>query len=117
MSPISLDAFAKQYPDLRDTFTRLSGWLRNHPGEVIVPKKVAREVRGVDPVSLANALVVLTTNGLLHRFYRVITPSGVEADGEFEDLADIPPKLPDRFEHYFDTAEADIVPVFRREQI
>jgi hypothetical protein len=71
----------------------------------------------MDLVSLATALVLLARNGFVHRFYRVITPSGVEADGEFEDLSEIPPRMPDRFENYFDTAEADVVPVFRRERI
>jgi hypothetical protein len=43
----------------------------------------------------------------------VVTPAGVLADGEFEDPTGIPEKLPDRFEHYFDTSDAEIVPMFR----
>lgn len=45
--------------------------------------------------------------------YKVLTPDGVYADGEWATLEAIPAKLPDRSEHYFDTAEADkiLVPV------
>lgn len=43
--------------------------------------------------------------------YKVKTPSGVFADGEWDDPSQIPPKLPDRFEHYFETAEAEILKV------
>ncbi len=51
--------------------------------------------------------------GVLQRTYAVLTPDGVLAEGEYADPQDIPDTLPDRFEHYFRTAEADIVPVFR----
>jgi hypothetical protein len=44
----------------------------------------------------------------------VLTPSGVYADGEFEDPTKIPEKLPDRRENYFDTAESDVVPIFKK---
>jgi hypothetical protein len=45
---------------------------------------------------------------------KVATPSGVLAEPEFNDPRDIPDKLPDRRERYFETSDADIVPVFRR---
>jgi len=41
--------------------------------------------------------------------YKVKTPSGVLADGEWERIEDIPEKIPDRFEYYFETAEAEII--------
>lgn len=43
--------------------------------------------------------------------FRVLTPSGVYAEGEWERREDIPAKIPDRWEHYFETADADILEV------
>ena len=37
--------------------------------------------------------------------FKVRTPSGVWANGQWARREDIPVKLPDRFEHYFETAE------------
>jgi hypothetical protein len=44
----------------------------------------------------------------------VLTPSGVLAEGEFEDPTKIPEKLADRFNRYFDTSDSDVVPLFKR---
>ena len=77
---------------------------------------LARQLGEVDAYDLASALVLLTEAGVLVRRFKVIAPSGAYADGEFENLAQIPERLPDRFNNYFDTAEADVTPVFRREQ-
>lgn len=43
--------------------------------------------------------------------YRVLTPSGVMAEGEWDNMADIPRVLPDRFERYFETYETETVKV------
>ena len=43
--------------------------------------------------------------------YRVLTPSGVLADGEWMRREDIPARIPDRFNNYFETAEAEIIEV------
>lgn len=40
--------------------------------------------------------------------YKVKTPSGVLTDGEWSHIGDIPDRLPDRRERYFDTNEADV---------
>lgn len=50
------------------------------------------------------------------RVFKVKTPSGVFADGEWGNRSEIPAKLPDRFEQYFDTAEAEIVEVLVSEK-
>jgi hypothetical protein len=41
--------------------------------------------------------------------FRILTPSGVQAEGEWDTLEEIPARLPDRFNHYFDTEDADVV--------
>jgi hypothetical protein len=113
MSQTSLDALAEQHPDLREAIRRVGAWLTEHPNQIIIPSKVG----GVDAFALASALMLLTRKGFLHRLYKVKTPSGVYADGEFEDVAAIPPRLADRFNNYFDTADADITPVFARGKV
>jgi hypothetical protein len=75
--------------------------------------KVARDLREVKTTDLAMAFTLLLKAGLLKRVYKVLTPAGVFADAEFDSPSVIPEKLPDRFEQYFDTSEAEIVPVFR----
>lgn len=41
--------------------------------------------------------------------FRVLTPSGVIADGFWERREDIPARIPDRGNHYFDTDDAEII--------
>lgn len=114
MSQINFAALASEHPEHRRALHELETWMNRHREiPVINPRDIAREVRGVDPIALATALTLLVRVGVLQRVYKVTTPSGVLADGEFDDPTKIPSKLPDRFEHYFDTAESDVVPVFR----
>ncbi len=114
MSPINLGTLEKQHPKYARALRRLQVWIDNHAQErVINPKKVAREVRDVTTADLAVALTLMLKAGLARRVYKVVTPAGVLADAEFDDPTVIPEKLPDRFEHYFDTSDAEIVPMFR----
>ena len=113
MSQINFDALAREHPELRIALKRLGIWLKEHPDPIIIPSKIS----GVEAYALASALMLLAKSGVLHRLYKVKTPSGVYADGVFEDVSEIPERLPDRFNNYFDTAEADITPVFAREGV
>lgn len=74
---------------------------------------LAKDLPDVTSPALAGTLILLVREGVLQRTYAVLTPDGVLAEREFADPHDIPDTLPDRFEHYFNTAESDIVPVFR----
>jgi hypothetical protein len=74
---------------------------------------LAREIP-LDPKELTDALTLLVNAGVLRLVYKVTTPSGVLAEPEFNDPREIPEKLPDRRERYFETSEADIVPIFKR---
>jgi hypothetical protein len=114
MSPINFEDLAKRHPEHMYALHKLEEWMGRHKGvRVINPETLAKEIRGIDPTALALALTLLVKVGLFRRVYKVITPSGVLADEEFDDPTKIPPRLPDRFEHYFDTAESDVVPIFR----
>jgi hypothetical protein len=114
MSQINFEALAKQHPEYKRALRKLDSWLTGHPAlRVINPKLLAKEISGVDKAELAAALMLLEQAGHLKRVYKVLTPSGVLAEGEFQDPAEIPKRLPDRFENYFDTAEADVLPIFK----
>jgi hypothetical protein len=114
MSPINLEVLAKQHPDYEHALRALQSWIAAHEQErVINPMKVAKDLRQVNTTDLAMAFTLLVRAGLLKRIYKVMTPAGVLADGEFDNPTIIPEKLPDRFERYFDTSDAEIVPVFR----
>jgi hypothetical protein len=76
---------------------------------------LSKQLGGIDAYDLSLALMLLTQAGVLVKRYKVVTPSGAYAEGEFDQLSEIPERLPDRFNNYFDTAEADITPIFRRE--
>jgi hypothetical protein len=86
-----------------------------HPSErVLNPLKLWRDIRTTGPADLTVALTLLVEAGELRRVYKVLTPSGVLASEEFDDPTTIPERLPDRFEHYFETSDADVIPIFRR---
>lgn len=115
MSPINFDALINEHPESERALRILQKWMRAHSdAQVINPTSLAREVRNIDPVSLASALTLLERIGFLRRVYKVLTPSGVFTDQEFDDPTKIPEKLPDRRENYFDTAEADVIPIFKK---
>jgi hypothetical protein len=114
MSRINLEALAKQHPDYASALRSLQSWIDAHDQErVINPMRVAKDLREVNTTDLAMAFTLLLEAGLLKRVYKVLTPAGVLADAEFDNPAAIPEKLPDRFERYFDTSDAEIVPFFR----
>lgn len=113
MSPINFEALAKQHPEYKRALRKLDSWITKHAGvRVINPRVLAKEISGVSAGELAAALTLLERAGHLRRAYKVLTPSGVLADGEFRDPTEIPDRLPDRFENYFDTTEADVLPIF-----
>lgn len=115
MSPINFDALISEHPESKRALRKLEEWLQKHRDvQDINPTVLAREVRDVDPVSLASALTLLVSIGFLRLVYIVLTPSGVYTSQEFDDPTKIPEKLPDRWENYFDTAEADVIPIFKK---
>lgn len=114
MSQINFDALVDEHPELKQALRALKAWMESHRNvHIIIPRILIREVSELDPEALARALRVLTSEGLLQQVYKVVTPNGVLAEGEFEDPTKIPSRLPDRRERYFDTDDADVVPVFR----
>lgn len=111
---MNIKALAREHPESSRLLLKLGSLLKKHrPGSVITPKELARNISG-DPKGLTAALTLLIEAGILRQVYKVTTPSGSLTEEEFEDPRQIPERLPDMWEHYFETAESDIVPVFKR---
>jgi len=114
MSRINFASLASKFPQYKKGLKGIENWLNRHPeARVIDPMVISREMKSIGIDELAQSLTLLEKVGELTRVYKVLTPSGVLADGEFDDPRSIPERLPDRFDQYFDTRESNIVPVFR----
>jgi hypothetical protein len=114
MLPINSEALAREHPEYRNALRRLISWINGQKDlRFINPHGLAKQLSGVNKSELATALTLLERAGYLRLVYKVLTPNGVLADGEFDDPTKIPERLPDRLEHYFDTSEADVVPIFK----
>ncbi|MGA2001287.1 MAG: hypothetical protein ABSG52_14955 [Terriglobales bacterium] len=112
MLPTNFDTLAAEHPQLKRALLEIREWIRTHPDwNVLDPRVLSESLRKVDSFTLAYALHLLVQHGLLRQVYMVVTPSGVLAEGEYDDPKKIPLKVPDRFNNYFETSEADIVPV------
>jgi len=114
MSQSNLDTLVREHPEYRQEIRKVGSWLDSHPESTINPKVVGKDLREIDSTQLAFVLMLLVQAGFLKLTYKVTTPSGVMADGEFDDPTHIPEKLTDRWNRPFDTTDADVVPVFRR---
>ena len=114
MSPINLDDLVKLHPESGRALNRIATWLSRQKVSHIYPSQLARDVRDINEIELATALMLLVSDGQFRIVYKVLTPSGVLTDAEFEDPRTIPSKLPDRWEHYFNTADADVVPIYKK---
>jgi hypothetical protein len=101
-------------PEYKAILNRLERWLGTQHHLTIDPRTLAREWPDVRTEQLAVALQLLVQSGVLRQVFKVLTPNGVLVDAEFDDPRAIPDRVSDRFNHYFDTAEADIVPVFKQ---
>jgi hypothetical protein len=114
MLPTNFDTLANDNSDLRPAVKRLKEWVEGHADRSLLdPRVLARDLRDVDPYLLSLVLVGLVKIGLYRRVYMVETPSGVLADGEYDDPLEIPPSVPDNFYHPFDPMETDIVPIYK----
>jgi hypothetical protein len=114
MLQTNFGTLADEKPGLRPAVQRLKDWVDHHQDwSVLDPRIVAEDLRDVDPLLLTALFWELVNKGFYRRVFMVVTPSGVLADGEYDDPRQIPEKVPDRFHHYFRPDETDIVPVFK----
>jgi len=114
MLPTNFDTLANENSALRPVVQKVKEWVKGHADKSLLdPRILARDLRDVDPYLLTLLLVGLVRIGLYRRVYMVETPSGVLADGEYDDPLKIPDRVPDNFYNYFDPMETDIVPVYK----
>jgi len=114
MSQINFEKMDADNRELKPVFKRLDAWRRDHADwRILDPRVISRDLNDVDPLLLTFALYTLARKGVYRIVYMVTTPSGVLADGEYDDPKSIPERVPDRFNRYFDTADTDVVPVFK----
>jgi hypothetical protein len=114
MLPTNFDTLANENSALRPAVKRLKEWVERHADRsVLDPRVLARDLGDVDPYLLSVLLVGLVKIGLYRRVYMVETPSGVLAEGEYDDPLKIPDRVQDRSFNYFDPTETEIVPVYK----
>jgi hypothetical protein len=114
MLPTNFGTLADENSELRPVLRRLAEWVEKHSDwSVLDPRILAHDMRDVDPFLLSLVLRELVRIGLYRRVFMVETPSGVLADGEYDDPRKIPDRVPDRSYNYFDPTETEIVPVFK----
>jgi hypothetical protein len=114
MSPDNFVRLARAEPRLRSTYIQLAKWAKNHQGwSLIDPGILARDLPGLDEFTLADALQRAVQRGYFRMKYTVITPAGNLANQIFDSPRQIPPRLADRFEEYFETREYPIVAVLQ----
>ena len=114
MSPNAFDSLADEYPQLSATFFDIKRWVLQQPDDADLDLRLLRRsLPEMDPTSLALSLHLLVRKGLFRRVYKVVTPSGVLTDGDYDDPRDVPEWVPDRFNNYFEIATGDVVPVLR----
>jgi hypothetical protein len=114
MLPTNFDTLASENSALRPVVNKLKQWVERHTDwTVLDPRVLAADLRDVDPYLLSVLLGGLVRIGLYRRVYMIETPSGVLADGEYDDPLKVPDRVHDRDFHYFDPRETEIVPVYK----
>src|SRR5438874_1137896 len=114
MLPTNFAFLASENPELKPAALRLEEFARKHQDwNLIDPRAVTREIRDVHPFLLMYALHELVKNGVLHQVYMVATPSGVLAEGEYDDPNQIPSRLTTPFDEPFNRDDGEIVSVLK----
>ncbi len=114
MLPTNFDFLASEIPELKVAATRLEDFARRHQDwGLIDPRAVTREIRDVDPFLLMYALRELVEHGLFDQIYMVATPSGVLAEGEYNNPNEIPRHLVTPLNEWFDRDDGEIVSVLK----
>ena len=110
--PRNFDRLVARNSHLGRALREFAAFVDAHPNwESIDSRLLARALTDIDPWELARAIQILIDVGSIRQAYKVTTPSGSLSDATFDSPLEVPAKLPDRFEEYFETSEQDIVPV------
>jgi hypothetical protein len=114
MLPTNFDFLASDSPELKPAVARLSEWVRRHRDwNMIDPRRVREEIDDIDPFLLSFVLRELVERGVFRQVYRILTPSGVFAEGEYDDPNNIPLRLSNGFDEYFNRDDGVIVSILK----
>ena len=114
MSLTDFAALDVRSPELQPALRAFARWRRSHPTvRLLEPARLSRDLKNIDIAHLSLALNALVRAGELRKVFMVKTPTGVLAQGEFEDVSSIPEKLRDSFNDEFNTSDSEIVLVFK----
>jgi hypothetical protein len=114
MLPANYDSLINENPELKPAILRIRDWIREHRDWTILdPRILSRDMRDLDPWLLTLALQALIRKGYFSRVYRVVTPSGVLAEGDYDDPRSVPERIRDNWDTTFSREDADIVPVLK----
>lgn len=91
MLPTNFDTLIADRPDLGPILEDVASWIKHHPDwDIIDPRELSRSLTHADAWALATALRLLCDRGFFRQVYMVVTPSGVLADGKYDDPRRIP---------------------------
>jgi hypothetical protein len=93
---------------------RVAAWIQSNRSGTLDPRTLGKVSQSAaDALALSIELANLVKAGKLLVNYRVITPMGEISADEFKDPLEIPAQLRDSNLSEFDTANSDIIPVYR----
>ena len=101
MLPTNFDFLTAERPDLAGHLLFadfVNGSRPTRIGTFSILDELARLLPDIDSFTLAKMLALLVQRRVMRQVYVVLTPSGVYADGEYEDPRKIPDKVPDQLQ-------------------
>ena len=112
MLPNNFENIAAEHPDLRPSLARISDWIDRHRDwTVLDPRVLAKDLSPINPYILSRALTLLVSSGLFKTVYKLVEPSGTLSRADFDDPADVPEFVYDRWDRPIETAESDLIAV------
>lgn len=114
MLPTNFENLARQLPEYSSVVERIGAWAHAHSDWAFLdPRILSRDLRDIDAFQLALTLRGMVRAGSYRQVYKVVTPDGVLAEGEYESPIQIPQRITDGFNQEFTLDQGDIVPVFK----
>lgn len=112
--PSIADGVGEPPDDLVEIVRRIEVWCEDQGDEYVDPRLLGRDLcHEVPAVDLARALTWMVEAGRLVQVFKVVAPSGVLTEGDYERLEDVPEETVDAFMRRFRTEDTDVIPVLR----
>jgi hypothetical protein len=108
-------SLVSKHPELGDAWPCVRQWLQQWSAVPFLDiRELARICTDATPVQMAKAIELLVESGLLKQVYRIESPDGFLVSEEYTSPDQIPRRLRDRADRFFDTSEGEIIPGFQR---